>query len=52
MSRSLVRDLLPDRRVVARFNFTGYGNRRMPIWLILHEGQGELASSTLASPRT
>lgn len=42
MSRSLVRDLLPQRRVVVRFNFTGHAARRMPIWLILHEGQGEL----------
>jgi len=42
MSRSLVVDKLPARRVVVRFNFSGYGKRRMPIWLILDDGDAEL----------
>jgi DNA-binding HxlR family transcriptional regulator len=42
MSRSLVRDLLPPKRVVVRFNFHGYANRKMPIWLIIDDGEGEL----------
>jgi len=42
MSRSLVRDRLPAGRVVVRFNFRGYGKRKMPIWLILNEGESEL----------
>jgi DNA-binding HxlR family transcriptional regulator len=50
MSRSLVRDLLPDGRVVVRFNFHGlapelhplYGKRKLPIWLIIHNRESEL----------
>lgn len=42
MSRGLVRDLLPDRRVVVRFDFTGADKRRLPIWLVVERGEGEL----------
>jgi DNA-binding HxlR family transcriptional regulator len=42
MSRSLVRELLPPGRVVVRFNFHGYGTRKMPIWLIIDAGESEL----------
>jgi DNA-binding HxlR family transcriptional regulator len=42
MSRSLVKERLPDRRTVVRFNFTGYGKRKMPIWLIVDGGETEL----------
>jgi DNA-binding HxlR family transcriptional regulator len=42
MSRSLVQDRLPPGRVVVRFNFSGYGKRKMPMWLIIDAGQSEL----------
>jgi len=42
MSRSLVKERLPERRVVVRFNFSGYGQRTMPIWLIIDAGDSEL----------
>jgi DNA-binding HxlR family transcriptional regulator len=42
MSRSLAPERLPAGRVVVRFNFTGYAKRRMPIWLILDDGESEL----------
>lgn len=42
MSRSLVVDRLPAGRVVVRFNFSGYDKRRMPIWLIVDDGEGEV----------
>jgi HxlR-like helix-turn-helix protein len=42
MSRSLVRDRLPAGRVVVRFNFHGYGNRKLPLWLIIQDRESEL----------
>jgi DNA-binding HxlR family transcriptional regulator len=48
MSRCLLRDLLPDRRVVVRFNFHGCStfhgsrNRELPIWLIIENRDSEL----------
>lgn len=42
MSRSLVDENLPEGRVVVRFNFSGFGKRKMPIWLIIDAGESEL----------
>jgi len=47
MSRCLVRDRLPDGRVVVRFNFHGYdfhgyGRGKLPIWLIIENRETEL----------
>lgn len=42
-SRSLVVTNLPPQRVVVRFTFTGAAaNRRLPLWLIIADGVGEL----------
>jgi DNA-binding HxlR family transcriptional regulator len=38
---SLVKERLPDHRVVVRFNFTGF-KQKIPAWLIIDGGEGEL----------
>ena len=42
IGKLLDEELLPDRRVVIRFEFTGYTAKRLPAWLIIERPEGEV----------